>query len=305
MNNIILEWPYKHVPQKLDDMVLNTDTRRDLEKIMETPGISSFLLSGSAGVGKGSFIDIYLKDRDVDYLKINASMERNIDDVRDKIRQYAETMSVGDFKVVYLNEMDNLTIAAQKALRDLQERVHKITRFVYACNYFEYVIPELVSRSKVIIFKNPDIKDVLLKCYKILKAEGIKSIDNVELGKLVKTYYPDIRACINALELYSDIKTKQFVKFTGTREDYGSDIINLLFEMDANKIRQILKTHVSNNMYGDLYKSFYENMGKFGKNAAKAMLIIGEHAYRNDNTMMKEINFMTMVFKLVSDGLVR
>src|SRR5574343_175784 len=297
MNEIVLEWPYKHVPKSLDEMVLNSDTRRDLQKIMDTPGVSSFLLSGSPGVGKGSFIDIYLKDRDVDYLKINASMERNIDDVREKVRQYAETMNIGNFKVVYLNEMDNLTIAAQKALRDLQEKVHKITRFIYACNYIEYVIPELVSRSKIITFKNPEIKDVLLKCYKILQTEGIKKIDNAELGKLVKTYYPDIRACINALELYTDVNKKEFVKFTGSKDDYGSDIINLLFDKDVNKIRQLLKTHISNNMYGDLYKSLYENLGKFGKNTAKAMLVIGEHAYRNDNTMMKEINFMTMLFK--------
>lgn len=284
-------------------MVLHKETREVLQKIMDTPGITSFLLSGSPGVGKGSFIDIYLKDREVDYLKINASMERNIDDVRDKIRQYAETMSIGDFKVVYLNEMDNLTPAAQKALRDLQERVHKITRFIYACNYIEYVIPELMSRSKVITFKNPEIKDVLLKCYKILQAEGIKEINNAELGKLVKTYYPDIRACINALELYTDVDNKTFVKFTGSKDDYGNDIVNLLFEKDVNKIRQILKTNFSNNMYGDIYKTLYENMGKFGKGAGKAMLIIGEHAYRNDNTMMKEINFMTMLFKLLGEGL--
>jgi DNA polymerase III delta prime subunit len=213
-------------------------------------------------------------------------------------------MSIGDFKVVYLNEMDNLTPAAQKALRDLQERVHKITRFIYACNYIEYVIPELMSRSKVITFKNPEIKDVLLKCYKILQAEGIKEINNAELGKLVKTYYPDIRACINALELYTDVDNKAFVKFTGSKEDYGNDIVNLLFEKDVNKIRQILKTNFSNNMYGDIYKTLYENMGKFGKGAGKAMLIIGEHAYRNDNTMMKEINFMTMLFKLLGEGLV-
>lgn len=301
--NLILEWPFKHAPQNLNDMVLNSDTRELLQKIMDKPGIQSFLLSGSPGVGKGSFIDIYLKERNIDYLKINASKERNIDDVRDRITKYAETMSIGGMKVVYLNEMDSLTIVAQKALRDLQEKVHEFTRFIYACNYIEDVIDELTSRTKIITFKNPNIKDVLLKCYKILKEEGIKTIDNAELGKLVKTFYPDMRKCINHLELYADTKNQTFLKFTGEKDEYGADIVRLLLEKDINKIRQILKTHIANNQYKEIYKSLYENMGDF-KDQVNAMLIIGEHAYRNDNTMMKEINFMTMLFKLLSKGVV-
>jgi DNA polymerase III delta prime subunit len=303
MSDLILEWPFIHTPKSIDDMVLHSDTREILQKVMDTPGVMSIMLTGGPGVGKGSFFDIYLKDRGVDYLKINASKERNVDDVRDKITHYAEAMTCGDVKVVYLNEMDNLTIAAQKSLRDLIEKVHKFTRFVYACNYIEDVLDELTSRSKIINFKNPDIKDVLLKCYKILKAEGIQKIDNAELGKLVKTFYPDMRKCINNLELYCDIKNKQFVKFTGEKDDFGSDIMNLLLEKDINKVRQILKTHVANNQYKDIYKSLYENIGNF-KNTVKAMLLIGEHAYRNDNTMMKEINFMTMVFSMLKEGVV-
>jgi DNA polymerase III delta prime subunit len=298
---MVTEWPFKHTPKTLDEMVLHPDTREVLNKIMKTPGVTSFLLVGGPGVGKGTFIDIYLKDRGVDYLKINASDERNLDDVRDKIKGYAQTMSINDLKVVYLNEMDSLTPAAQKALRDLQESTHKITRFVYACNYEEYVIPELLSRGKHIIFKNPELKDVLLKCYKILKEEGIKKINNEELGKLVKTYYPDIRKCIHHLELYSDTEKGEFVKFSGAKEEYGNDIIDLLLDGDVNKIRQILKSHIANNQYNELYKSFYENIGKL-KNVAKAMIVIGEHAYRNDNTMLKEINFMTMLFRLKEVG---
>lgn len=95
-------WCFKYAPQKLDDMILSEESKKVLQKvILECPNV---LLVGKPGTGKGTFVDIFLKETGYDFMKINASDENSIDIVRDKIKSFATSLGITNKKIVYINE---------------------------------------------------------------------------------------------------------------------------------------------------------------------------------------------------------
>ena len=288
-----MEWPFKYKPQKFGEMVLHAETKRLLEAILNGPP-QSFLLAGPPGVGKSCFVDIYLQGKD--FLKINASMERSIDDVRDKINNYAQAMSLG-VKYVYLNEMDNLTIHAQRALRDLQEKVADFTKFIYVCNFFDAVTEEIKSRCKIVIFQAPAIEDIGRRVLDILQKEKVK-FKGQDVVDLVKDAYPDIRKTIHHLQLYSHNNVFKYKNGQLAKKS----IMDVFLTRDPEKIREHIKG-ISPGEYREIYTELYDKLAEL-KNPVEAMLLIGEHAYRNDIVSMKEINFMAMVFKMLQRGVI-
>ena len=131
-------WCFKYAPQKLDDMILSEESKKVLQKvILECPNV---LLVGKPGTGKGTFVDIFLKETGYDFMKINASDENSIDIVRDKIKSFATSLGITNKKIVYINESDFLSQNAQAGCRDLTETVQKNTRFFFLANYPQKII---------------------------------------------------------------------------------------------------------------------------------------------------------------------
>lgn len=297
MNKDVKLFTFEHEPKSLKEMVLDSNVRQKLEKfIVEKPNI---LLHGGPGVGKGTFVNIFLKETGLDYIKINASDENSIDDVRSKIKSFATTMGLQLPKIIVLNENDHLSTQAQAAMRDLIESVQKITRFIFCCNYINKVIPEIQSRCQVVQIVNPPATEVFNHCVKILNKEKIK-YDKKVVVEIIKQKFPDIRSIINTIQL--NVKDKKLESATiDNFNDLYNEILKLMKEQDIEGIRKIFKNNPVN--YVDIYSFLFENVGEF-KSPGDAIIEIGESAYRNEIVSIKEIQFMSMIMNMYKKGII-
>lgn len=144
-------WVEKYRPSNLQEMVLDDKTRISFEEYKSTQMIPNLLFIGNAGIGKTSLAKVIAKDviKDSQYLYINASDENGIDTIRVAVTNFAKTRSLtGALKIVILDEVDGLTMDAQRALRNTMEEYSSNTRFILTANYKHRVIQPLQSRSQ-------------------------------------------------------------------------------------------------------------------------------------------------------------
>lgn len=295
MNKI---WTFEYEPQTINEMIVEKDTREKLKKVIkEKPNI---MLYGPAGIGKGTFTNIFLRETELDRKKLNASEETGIDVIREKVKPFVTSMSEKTPKIMVLNEAERLSTNAQDMLLDLMEQVQKITRFIFMCNSPHKIIPEIHSRCQSIDLSNPPAKDIYLHCTKILKKEKVKIQDKSQLVDLIKKVYPDIRKIINTLQYNNVNGIIKNIK-TMANEDIYENILNSMLKSNINDLRQILKSNVID--YAELYSYLFENIGEF-KSPGDAIILISEYLYRNSFVSIKEINFMGMIAKMNRDGVV-
>ena len=193
----------KYRPIVLDDYVGNSKLKSSIAKQLEQNDIQNYLLYGPAGTGKTTLAKLIVKNLDCEYLYINASDERGIETIRDKVSGFASTMSLKSIKVVILDEADFLTIQAQASLRNLIESFSRTTRFIMTCNYVERIIDPLQSRCQVLKIVPPTKKEVAVHLAGICDKEGIK-YEPTAIGKIVNQYYPDLRKMLNSIQTSSN-----------------------------------------------------------------------------------------------------
>ena len=129
-------WVEKYRPQTIEDCILPSELKQTFQQFIDNGDIPNLLLTGTAGVGKTTVAKVICEQLNLDMMFMNASCERGIDDVRNKIQSFASTTSLyGSYKVMLLDEADNLTQDAQKSLRALIEQYQNNCRFILTCNY--------------------------------------------------------------------------------------------------------------------------------------------------------------------------
>ena len=166
-------WVEKYRPTTLDGYVGNEVIKNKIEDYLKQGSIQNLLFHGVAGTGKTTLAKLIAKNLNCDLLYLNASDERGIDTIRDKIVPFASTMSFRDIKIVILDEADYLTPQAQATLRNTIESCSKTTRFILTCNYLERIISPLQSRCQTFEIIPPSKQEVNNKCQDILTQEKI------------------------------------------------------------------------------------------------------------------------------------
>ena len=292
-------WTFKYEPKTIEEFIATSELKDRLAKVIkELPNV---MLFGSPGIGKGTFVNIFLRNNNLDFIRINASDENSVDDIREKVKNFATSLGTSKIKIVYLNECDRLSSAAQETLRQLIEDVHKITRFILVGNYLNRMIPELRSRCEVIEFANPPVDQIGRHCVSILKAEKISKVNKEVLVKIIKKCYPDIRKTINTLKMSIKDGGLEHMVFTSYDEKYH-DILAGITAKDPDAIRKILRTYQV--PYGELYEFLFENLPGDDKvkSPGDAIIEIAEALYRDYFVVNKEINFIGMVFRMYRKG---
>ena len=202
-DDILIE---KYRPNKLDEVIGQDAIVKRLKSYVSSKNMPHLLLSGSPGVGKtASSIalakEMYGDEWKLNFLEINASDERGIDVIRNKVKNYAAVSSIGDvpFKIIFLDEADALTKDAQGALRRIMEQYTRSCRFILSCNYSSKIIEPLQSRTAVYRFRKLQSKDIILRCKYIADQEKVK-IDSEALEAIAYITEGDCRKAIQLLD---------------------------------------------------------------------------------------------------------
>jgi len=199
-------WTEKYRPSKYEEVIGQDEIIRRVQGLTNTLNIPHLLFAGPAGTGKSTLALIVVKElykehwKD-NYLELNASDERGINTVRDKVKNFARTKSLGTipFKIIFLDEADALTPEAQQALRRTMENYASTCRFILSCNYSSKIIEPIQSRCAVFRFKLLEKKDIEKVLIKISEKENlILNPDAVEL--LYEGSEGDCRRSINLLQ---------------------------------------------------------------------------------------------------------
>lgn len=204
-------WTEKYRPVKFEDMVGQQEIIKRVQSLVQSLNIPHLLFAGPAGTGKSTLALITVRElfRDKwkeNYLELNASDERGIDVVRQKVKDFARTKAIENipFKVIFLDEADALTNEAQNALRRTMENYSNTCRFILSCNYSSRIIDPIQSRCVVFRFKLLEKKDVLKVIRKIVEKEKLTMTDDA-LELLYETSEGDCRRAINLLQATASI----------------------------------------------------------------------------------------------------
>ncbi|KIY72257.1 P-loop containing nucleoside triphosphate hydrolase protein [Cylindrobasidium torrendii FP15055 ss-10] len=201
-----LPWVEKYRPVTLDDVVSHKDITTTIERFIEQNRLPHLLFYGPPGTGKTSTIiavarRIYGKDFRKQILELNASDERGIDVVRDRIKQFAETRTLFSkgFKLIILDEADMMTQAAQAALRRVIEQYTKNVRFCIICNYVNKITPAIQSRCTRFRFQPLAITEVEKRVMTVVDEEKVNLTDDGKQA-LLKLSKGDMRRALNVLQ---------------------------------------------------------------------------------------------------------
>ena len=298
-------WTEKYRPDVLENYIGNDVIRAKLEQYIQTQDIPHLLFYGTAGTGKTTAAKILVKNIDCDCMFINASDERGIDTVRDKIKGFASTVGFAPLKIVVLDEADFLGREAQPALRNMMEAYSASTRFILTANYLERIIDPLVSRTQVYKLTPPSKKDAAKKLADILKNENVE-YDTKTIAQIVNVYYPDIRKIINTAQL----QTRDGKLQVSVDELIGQDVkLKVVDVLTSNltlkdKVTEVRKLVVDAQVqdFTELFQLLYQYVDTYAPTkVAQAVIAIAEGQFRDGQVVDKEINFVATLYTILTN----
>jgi replication factor C small subunit len=216
-------WTEKYRPIKFEEVVGQQEILKRTKSLVQALNIPHILFAGPAGTGKSTLALIIVRELfgekwKENYLELNASDERGIDVVRQKVKDFARTKALGKvpFKVIFLDEADALTREAQQALRRTMENYTNTCRFIMSCNYSSKIIDPIQSRCVVFRFRLLEKKDVFEVIKRISEKENLK-IEDKAIYSLYELSEGDCRRAINLLQATASISP-----------DVSEEMVNLI-----------------------------------------------------------------------------
>jgi DNA polymerase III delta prime subunit len=315
-------WVEKYRPKKLSDIILPQKYRDDFERYVARRDLPNLLFYGPPGGGKSTIARIMSSPEGVlihpkdNLLLLNGSSQstRGIAFVDKVIEPFLKVPPIKDkFRVVFIDEADNLTPDSFLSLRSVIEKYQTdYGRFIFTCNYISKIPDPLQSRFTSYIFQTLP-KDFIIKYTKnILENECIEYQEK-ELSYVIQNFYPDVRKIVNILHQNSwskssiaDKKGKLFIDEDTIKSNEKIviacilNIINLVGRQETNKVGSEVSTIIETLQKEDIeYRNLYTELF-FTKNIpAYVKIVVNDYANKHQNCLIPSMHFIGMIFDII------
>ena len=301
-----LLWVEKYRPKKVEDCILPDAIKSTFQEYVNKKEIPNLLLSGSAGVGKTTIAKALCQEIDCDYIVINGSDESGIDVLRNKIKNYASSVSLsGGRKVIIIDEADYLNPnSTQPALRGAIEEYSSNCSFIFTCNFKNRIIDPIHSRCSVVDFKiNGNKAKMAAQFFKrvewILEQEKI-TYDKQVVAAVITKYFPDNRRILNELQRYSVSGVIDKGILSNVTDVQLDALVSGLKEKDFASVRKWVTNNSDQDtsiLFRKIYDSMYDNMKP--QSIPQAVIILAKYQYQNAFCADREINFVACLVELM------
>ncbi len=316
-------WVEKYRPTNLDQIINQKEIITGLKNLLNKPNeLPHLLFTGAAGIGKTTTAlclarEILGDSWKRDTLELNASDERGIKMVRERVKEFASIMKLSlnqienerPFKIIILDEADEMTSEAQTALRRIIEDSSKTTRFIFICNYLSHIIEPIQSRCVVFRFSKVPVDEVVGYLKIICKNEEIK-FDEKALYKIYEHTNGDLRNSINILQSASasgNVNTSQVQSAIGNSgKNKISEIIKLALDSKFNesRIKLLELLYVYGVSETDFLKYANEEIYNLDlEDLSEVSSMIAEYDYRLSNGAHPEIQLAAFLAQLGKMGI--
>ena len=292
----------KYRPTTLDTYICDEQIREKIQEFLTNQDIPHLGFFGLQGSGKSTLAKILVNNIDCDFIYLNATENRGMDDIKEKVGSFASTRSFKPLKIVILDESTHILQASQVLLLNMIETYSLTTRFILTGNYPERLIPPLRSRLQEFKLTPPSKKVVAKHVYEILNKEEVEFVIE-DLAAIVNSSYPDFRKIINDCQKYIVNNKLVLPGVLGKNDDVQNKILNELKKPTTktfNNIRQIIADNDVSS-FEDVYKHLYTCTNEYAVGCeGQIAVIINECIYQSNFRVDLEINFMSSISRIVS-----
>jgi DNA polymerase III delta prime subunit len=306
MENQML-WVEKYRPHKVADCVLPETLKSTFQEYVNRKEIPNLLLAGSAGVGKTTVAKALCEEVGCDYIVINGSDESGIDTFRNKIKNYASSMSLsGGRKVIIIDEADYLNPnSTQPALRGAIEEFAINCSFIFTCNYKNRIIEPLHSRCSVVEFKIQNGQKAKMATQFFKRVENILRNENVQFDKevvaaVITKHFPDNRRILNELQRYAVSGSIDKGILAAVADVQLTGLTKSLKEKDFTSMRKWVTNNLDNDpktILRKIYDSLYDLLKP--DSIAPAVLVLSKYQYQSAFVADQEINLVACLIEFM------
>jgi len=303
-----LLWVEKYRPKKVEDCILPEAIKATFQEYVNRKEIPNLLLSGTAGVGKTTIAKALCEQVGCDYIVINGSDESGIDVLRNKIKNYASSVSLmGGRKVVIIDEADYLNPnSTQPAMRGAIEEFASNCSFIFTCNFKNRIIDPIHSRCSVVDFKVNGSKqkmaaDFFKRVEWILEQENI-TYDKKVVAAVITKHFPDNRRVINELQRYSVSGTIDSGILSNIADIQLESLVTSLKEKDFASVRKWVTKNLDNDpvkIYRKLYETLYESLKP--QSVPQLVLHLAKYQYQAAFVPDHELNMVACLTEIMVD----